>query len=793
MTGREVHVGQGARWRTLIACALLVGTGALAYSNSFAGCFILDDNSFTNNENIVAPGSIWDILTTRPTSRPLVNLTFAANYAAGGYELWGYHLVNLLVHILAGLVLYGVVRRTLSGRTLGGRFAEHASWLALAVALLWLVHPLQTASVTYLVQRSEVMMGLFYLLTLHAAIRSFDSPRRKLWYAAAVVCCGLGMLCKQVMVTAPLIVPLYDRTFAAGTFRAALRRRWGLYAGLAATWSLLFPSVPLLYGVESAGFGAEFIHWWEYAMTEPAVILHYLWLTIWPAGLCFDYAWGVADQVGEFLPQVIVVAVLIGLSVWALRRAPAAGFAGVWTFLLLAPTSSILPIADLAFEHRMYLSLAGIVALVVCGGYAGGRALWQRLGPPGPNRGPLGRLLAAVILAGVAVALGGRTYRRNQDYHSHIGMWAKTAAQRPGNFRAQNNYAALLMREGRLDEADEHYRAALRANPLYAISHRGLAQVLEKQGRLDEAAEHYQQAARIDPRDALAWAGLAETLYRAGKMNETIAACREALNLRANTAEVEYTLAKALSRTGSFPEAVEHYRRAIRGGLVHPQVLYNLGLALARMGRDDEAIEVYRQVLQLQPDHAGARRGLGIALSEAGHPEQAIENLTEALRLEPDHFGAHYNLGLVLMDQGQYAESVRHLRDCLQIRPDFLPARNALAWALATSPAETVRDGPEAVRQARRICHAKDNASPEYLATLAAAQAETGRFQEAVATVRRAISLAEQRDEKNLAAALAQHLELYGDEKPLRGGSPYSPAQRRCEGGLYDIESGRGG
>jgi hypothetical protein len=211
---------------------LLVIVGSVAYATSFKGAFLFDDGvNIIENPNV---RSLWPLTgamsapsTSGLTTRPIVCLSLALNYALCGYAVWGYHAFNLAVHLLAGLTLYGIVRRSLLSERLQARFGEHAEVLAWAAATIWTVHPLQTESVTYIIQRCESMMGLFYLLTLYTVIRAIQSRRVVAWSVAAVLCCALGMATKEVMVTAPVVVLLYDRAFGAGSLASALRLRWG--------------------------------------------------------------------------------------------------------------------------------------------------------------------------------------------------------------------------------------------------------------------------------------------------------------------------------------------------------------------------------------------------------------------------------------------------------------------------------------------------------------------------------------------------------------------------------------
>ncbi|MGB2987435.1 MAG: glycosyltransferase family 39 protein, partial [Phycisphaerae bacterium] len=229
-TGRRV-------FRCRFLPILLVLSGLIVYLNSFAGVFIFDDTvHILESERIRHLWPPWDLLARR---RPTLELSLAVNYAIGGLGVWGYHAFNLAVHVLAGLTLFGIARRTLMHERCRDRLGQASHWLALTIALIWLVHPLQTQSVTYIIQRSESLMGLFYLLTLYCVIRGAESPLRYRWYLAAVIACALGMGSKAVMVTAPLVVLLYDRVFLSPSFSEAFRKRWGLYSGLAANWGIL--------------------------------------------------------------------------------------------------------------------------------------------------------------------------------------------------------------------------------------------------------------------------------------------------------------------------------------------------------------------------------------------------------------------------------------------------------------------------------------------------------------------------------------------------------------------------
>src|ERR1019366_1035198 len=293
-----------------------------------------------------------------------------------------------------------------------GQFGKDRLLLALMVAGLWAVHPLNTEAVTYVSERAESLMGLFYMTTLYFFVRGEESQRPAGWYVLSVIACLLGALTKEVIATAPLVVLLYDRTFCAGSFAGAWKPRWRYYLGLAAAWPLL-AYLSLGTGQRGVGFGNG-VGWWSYALTSCRSVVLYLKLSVWPHPLVFDYGTAVVSRPGEVAPYALVLAALLLFSAVALRRWPAAGFACAWFFVILAPTSSVIPLAfQPTAEHRAYLPLLAVVCLgVLC--------LYRWLGRRG-----------AVLLAALAVLLGWLSFQRNKVYRSELALWSDTVVKQP--------------------------------------------------------------------------------------------------------------------------------------------------------------------------------------------------------------------------------------------------------------------------------------------------------------------------------------------------------------------------
>ncbi|HXJ82351.1 MAG TPA: tetratricopeptide repeat protein [Candidatus Methylomirabilis sp.] len=565
-----------------------MAAGFAVYATSFQGAFFFDDHTAIRDNRDI--GQLWPPWAWQPRGesavawRPIAGLSLAINYALGGTRVWGYHAFNVIVHVLAGLVLFGVVRRTLAGPTLRDRYGNQAPWLAMAISLVWLVHPLQTESVTYVVQRTELLMGLFFLLTLYGVIRGHDSPRAGAWYIGAILACALGMGSKEVMVTAPLVVLAYDRVFLSGSFRELFRSRAVVYAGLATTW------LPFLYRLlregdlrsESAGFGLGSVTPWDYARTQVGVIVHYLRLSLWPHPLVVDYYdWPVAKSLRDVAPDAVIILTLLGATVWALRRQPALGFLGVWFFLILAPTSSVLVLlGEFAAERRMYLPLAAVVTLVVICAYEAIERLSARLAV----RSPSAKAAEAILLVTAVLALGYATVRRNEDYRSEASILLDLVSKRPDNARAHSNVGAALFRQRRLAEALHHFSEAVRLKPDYPQARNNLGAVLLEQGRLAEASAQFAEALRLKP----------------------------------DYADAHANMGAVLQRSGHTEEAIPQYTEAIRLAPTHALAHSNLGLALMEQGKLDEAARQFETALSLDPSRQDTRRALANLKQAAG-------------------------------------------------------------------------------------------------------------------------------------------------------------------------------
>jgi len=607
---------------------VLVVAGVLAYATSFSNPFLYDDlNAVEKNQQIRTLSPLSVPLTpprdTPVAGRPLVNLSLAANYAYGGLDVTSYHVTNLALHLLVALTLFGIIRRTLLlGRPEGLQLRElsqHADAIALGCALVWVLHPLNTEVVNYVVQRTESMMALCYLLTLYCAIRAHAHPERWPWRIAAIVVCAAGMASKESMVTAPLMVLVYDRIFLYPSLRDALRERGAFYGGLVATW-LVLAALMLGQPRTSVGFDAG-VSPWTYFLNQLPIIARYLWLTVWPRPLVVDYGVPRALSLTDVILPGLLVAALGVATLAALRRHRMLGFLGLWFFVTLAPTSSIVPIAtEVGAERRMYLPLMALAVLGVLGVYALFRRRAQRT--------------AAIVLAVVCLLLAAGTTARTLEYRS-VRTIAQTNVDRYPNGRARLALASELVKANEHTDAMNQLREAVKD---YPQAHLALATEMAASGRLGDAVKEAQEFIRLLPDNA------------------EVPTARDLMG-------------RALALQGQYDVAVEQFNLLTHARPDDAGPYVSIGDARLRQGRVDEAIASYESALRRHPNDPDILGQLGLALGAANRRADASLAFGAAASGRPNDLRLLNLWGRSLAAEGRYTDAVAPMRRIVELAP----------------------------------------------------------------------------------------------------------------------------
>jgi tetratricopeptide (TPR) repeat protein len=469
------------------------------------------------------------------SGRPVVNLSLAVDYALnhalgvdqrenpeGPHKTVVYRLFNLLFHLGTAAFLFGIIRRAARAGTIPDEWRAVADPLAYAAAALWLLHPIQSEVVDYVVQRTEGLASLFYVATLYASLRAWETARattRLAWYAAAVAAAALAMGSKEIAISVPLAVILYDRAFRLPGWRAILHpghgRGW-FYLALCAATLGAFAFVAAGGRGDTAGFHTG-LPWSDYLYSQCWAIAHYLRLAIMPIGLAVDYG---TEPISGWrgVPGLLLLSGFAIATIAAWMRVPKWGwfaFAGTWFFMLLAPSSSFVPIrTEIAAERRIYLALAAMCVLAVIAL----ESLRRRWRPALPQRS----LFAGVGFAAVVLTAG--TAVRNHTYSSSERLWRNTVAHVPENPRAYDNLGQALMHETppNYPAADSAFRLAMSVDTTCHFGCANLARIMIARAQLDAAVELLDRALERDPGNAPAEQELVLAFMKKGEFERAI-------------------------------------------------------------------------------------------------------------------------------------------------------------------------------------------------------------------------------------------------------------------------------
>jgi tetratricopeptide (TPR) repeat protein len=693
--GREMFSGKSPvlPW-TLIAQALVIAAAVLwIYWPALHGDWLWDDNYLVSDNAVVHdPHGLWKIWFD-PGSlidyQPLKVSVSWLQWQLWGNDTLGYHLTNVLLHIVGALLVW----RLLS------KFGLRLAWLG---GLIFAIHPVQVESVAWIAELKNTLSLPPFLLAMCAWI-DFEDRGRKRDYFLALGLFLVAMLCKAAMVMFPVVILLY-----------AWWRR-GRIAGKDIRASAPFFVVSLALGLVTAWF----LH--QHTRGVDAVPMGGFFSRLACAGLAFSFYFStcflpvsllpihphwVVDPptLLQFLPWPILLAVIGGL--WTKReRWGRHALLGLGFFLInLAPFVGFNAASYMVFtwvmDHVLYIPIIGLIGLAVAG-----------LGQV-ESRLPASFRFYGIGLAVVASALLAlESHRYAGMFSNEETLWSYELRYYPDAYLAYNNLGNALQQAGELTQAMEQYELALQIDPDFAVAHNNLGSVLLEKGQLSEAMEQFERALQIKPDYAGAHFNLGSALAQTGQLPKAIDQDEEALEIEPDYAEAHNNLGLALLQTGRDQESVDQYEQALRIKPDYAEAHYNLGNFLFQTGRSPEAIDQYEQALRIKPEYAEAHGNLGFALQQAGHLPEARDQYEQALRIKPDYAEAHYNLGNVFFQTGQLAAAMEQFGQALRSKADYAEAHNNLGIALYQTGrvSEAIEQFEEAVQIKPDFADARNN------------------------------------------------------------------------------------
>lgn len=705
---------EAGKSNTLLFIYLLVipAVSFLVYSNSFHSPFQFDDDLYIiRNRDITDLSNFWPPFGTRY----FTFLTFALNYYSGGMEVLGFHAVNFLIHTANGMLVFALSMVTFNTPSFKMRTPvlsrKTCLSAALLISLLFVAHPVQTEAVAYISQRFTSLAVFFYLasLTLFARWRAGRSsgPASPALYVLSVAAALMGQMTKEICFTLPFVIALYDFTFFGGGVdrkRAAYLAPF-IAALLIIPLTLLNPElVPGTWAKVSRQQVEEMTTFsrYEYLITQFRVIVTYLRLIVLPVDQQLDYDYALFKSF--FAPQVflsfILLAALFIFSVYLLIRSRAkdglqalAAFGILWFFITLSIESSIVPIKDLIFEHRLYLPSVG--AAFVFGFLsisAGGYIEKKRGGTPASS-------VILVITALTVIPLGTAAHLRNNVWSGSAELWEDVLSKNQGEAMGYINLANAYVEQGRADEAIAKYKESLKFEKVfYPQTYFGLGNAYLKKGMTGEAIASYKEAIRHKPDYLDAHYNLGNAYASQGRFNEALAEYAETLKIQPDFAPAHFNIGNVYKDMASYEKAIDSFEAALRLKPEYPECLNNLGAVYLSLGRLEEAVSAikkaleykdfplarqnlantymeagkyseaaaeYREALRMDEGNAKTRNDLGIAYYYLGRVDESIAEFKEALERQPGDADAYYNLGIAYLKKGNNKEAAENFRNYL--------------------------------------------------------------------------------------------------------------------------------
>lgn len=581
----------------------------LIYASTLTGPFIFDDkHNIQQNPHIrlerLSPGGIVTAALESPSKhRPVANISFALNYYFHRYNPVGYHFVNILIHIINGILLYLFTKATLQTPILKTDFERLAAgWIPVFTAFIWTLHPLQTQSVSYIVQRMNGLATMFYLLCLwfYVKYRLLKNRERSSWLLFGCAASGvLAIGSKEIAASLPVCIILYEWYFFQNLDFHWLKKKIPFIAGALALLvivSWLFLGANPLDRI-TADYLNRSLTVTQRVLTEFRVVIFYLSLLIWPhpSRLNLDHEFMISNSLIDPITTLFSIAVIvgaIGAAICIAKKAPLVSFCILWFFGNLVIESSVIGL-EIIFEHRTYLPSTMLIFTFVS-------LAFKYIKP---------RQFCIPVLC-ILFAVGTFwTYERNRVWGDAIALWQDCVAKSPNKARPYNNLGVALGQAGQTEAAIENYHAAIKINPDYGKAHYNLGSALARAGHLQIGIAHMTRALELEP----------------------------------NNYEAHNNLGIALLLQGSPQKAATHFQKALEINANYASAHNNLGIAMKRQHLLSEAVFHFNQALRIDPAYAEAHNNLGIAYRDQGKFKAANHHFSKALRINPGYEAARKN------------------------------------------------------------------------------------------------------------------------------------------------------
>jgi len=744
----------------LLILAIFIA-GIIAYSNSFDCSIHFDDKQIINSKTTASSADIHDWFNAYP-HRPVGILTFYFNYSIHKTDVWGYHFVNLSIHLINALLVWWLVWMTLSTPVMrDSEISKHKMVVAFLTAILFVTHPLATQSVTYIAQRFASLATLFYLLSLGLFIQGklWQGNKNISWllYGCSLMSAILGILTKEIVYTLPVAILLYHFCFfKTDSWKVEIKNKWFVILFIIFLvfifWAFNnYPLKKVFSRIVPPDQGYSYsISMKEYFFTQFSVILSYLRLFVLPIHQNLDYDYRLSTSFFQ-LRTIFSLSVLLGIfsaGVLLFKRYRLIAFAIFWFFLTMSVESSILPISqNVIFEHRTYLPSFGFfLALTSAFFYLSKEKYFK---------------IAVIALLLVAAANTLLTYQRNKVWKDDYTLWGDCAKKSPNKARPNNNFCYALLTQGRSEEAINYCNRAINLFPglTEAYNNRGFA--YDKLGQYEQAIENFNKALQLNPRYANAYNNRGMSYHALKRYPQAIEDYDKALDLQPDNASIYNNRASAYFMLGRYESAIEDFGKAIklqpdytfayknRANLYFTQNKNSLGCVDAQKActlGDCIAFEMAKAKRLCGPENEESAVDLADKNEETildsvnqqkdtaadwinkeqalwngrvySDPAKALEYLNNAIKLKQNNASYYNKRGLAYYHLGNYQKAIEDYSKAIRLKPDFSLAYFNRGCIYVKDPGQynkAIEDFNKAIRLNPRYIEAYENLANIYL------------------------------------------------------------------------------
>jgi tetratricopeptide (TPR) repeat protein len=651
-------------WSIMLLIALTFAVYSLALDNGF----IYDDesqvleNKFIQDTKYIPKiftTNVWAFMDKQALTnyyRPMMHLAYMLDYHLFGLKPFGFHLTNILFHILSTIMVYFLTVELFKDKSFG-----------LLAGLLFALHPIHTEAVIWIAALPELLVTFFYLLSLYLYLKAETAATlsKKIHLAISLLCFLLALLSKEMALTLPLILIVYEHIYRKRAWREG-PKRYGAYFAVVGLYALL--------RIHALGQFLVTQHHhelkpYEFVLSVVATVGKYWWKLFLPTELNAFHVFEPSRSILELpvLAALVAIVIAIGLmlKLWPRQPMIVAGIA--WVLITLMPVLNIKAIGPNVFAERyLYIPSVGFCWLAA-------QALTWLVAEARVIR---------LLMVGVLLTLSAfQIVARTKDWKDAITFYRKTVASSPNAYIMRNELGLACYKRGLLDQAIQEFREAARSKPDFVEAHNNLGTVYQRKGLVTEAIKEYQEVLRLKPDRVQAHNNLGAAYRDQGRLDDAMAEYQAALRIDPDYLEAHHNLGVAYQNKGWLDQAIEEYKKAIAINSQAADTRANLGAAYFDKGLIDAAIAEYQEALRIKPESASAHFNLAVIYSRKGAIEQAIEEYRRAVQVKPNYADAHYQLALLCHNRGRIDQAISEYTHVLRLNPNYPEARENLERA----------------------------------------------------------------------------------------------------------------